>query len=200
NFIIRGGFGIFYDRTQGNLVFDQVGNPPNNILSTINLGRLQDVSANNVLLSPPALRALQPDAKLPRNYAFNLGIQYKLPFDAVLDLSYVGSLGRNLPTFRNINAVPYGAAYLPQNQDPTRNLATGIPGSNALPADLLAPFQGFNNNNIVYIEYLEKSNYNSMQASIKRRFSRGLLISGNYTWSRSEEHTSELQSRVDLVC
>src|SRR5207302_9401930 len=124
------------------LVFDQVQNPPNNISSTINLGRLQDVSPNNVLLSPPTLRALQPDAKLPKNYAFNLGIQYKLPFAAVLDLSYVGSQGRNLPTFRNINAVPYGAAYLPQNQDPTRNLTTGIPGSNALPADLLAPYQG----------------------------------------------------------
>ena len=199
NFILRGGVGIFYDRTQGNLVFDQVGNPPNNILSTINLGRLQDVSANNVLLSPPALRALQPDAKLPKNYAFNLGIQYKLPFDAVLDLSYVGAQSRNLPTFRNINAVPYGAAYLPQNQDPTRNLAAGIPGSNALPADLLAPFQGFNNNNIVYIEYIEKSNYNSMQTSIKRRFSRGLLISGNYTWSKALGAYSDDQTfaRID---
>ncbi len=199
NFILRGGFGIFYDRTQGNLVFDQVGNPPNNILSTINLGRLQDVSANNVLLSPPALRALQPDAKLPKNYAFNLGIQYKLPFDAVLDLSYVGGQSRNLPTFRNINAVPYGAAYLPQNQDPTRNLATGIPGSNALPADLLAPFQGFNNNNIVYIEYIEKSNYNSMQASINRRFSKGLLIRGNYTWSKALGAYSDDQTfaRID---
>jgi len=87
--------------------------------------------------------------------------------------------------FAIINAVPYGAAYFAQNQDPTRNLATGIPGSNALPADLLAPFQGFNNNNIVYIEYIEKSNYNSMQASINRRFSRGLLIRGNYTWSKA---------------
>ncbi len=199
NFIVRAGFGIFYDRTQGNLVFDQVQNPPNNISSTINLGRLQDVSANNVLLSPPTLRALQPDAKLPKNYAFNVGIQYKLPLDAVLDVSYVGSLGHNLPTFRNINAVPYGAAYLPQNQDPTRNLAAGIPGSNALPADLLAPYQGFSNNNIVYIEYLEKSNYNSMQASINRRFSRGLLIRGSYTWSKALGAYSDDQTfaRID---
>ena len=199
NLIVRGGFGIFYDRTQGNLVFDQVQNPPNNISSTINLGRLQDVSPNNVLRSPPTLRALQPNAKLPMNYAFSLGVQYKLPLDAILDVSYVGSLGRHLPQFRNINAVPYGAAYLPQNQDPTRNLAVGIPGSNALPADLLAPYQGFNNNNIVYIEYIEKSNYNSMQASINRRFSKGLLLQMSYTWSKALGTISDDQNfaRID---
>ena len=199
NFIVRGGFGMFYDRTQGNLVFDQVQNPPNNISSTINLGRLQDISPNNVLLSPPTLRALQPDAKLPKNYAFNLGIQYKLPLDAVLDISYVGSQGRHLPTFRNINAVPYGAAFLPQNQDPTRNLAVGIPGSNALPADLLAPYQGFNNNNIVFIDYVEKSNYNSMQSSINRRFSKGLLLRMSYTWSKALGAYSDDQTfaRID---
>jgi len=61
------------------------------------------------------------------NYAFNLGIQYKLPLDAVLDVSYVGAQSRHLPQFRNINAVPYGAAFLPQNQDPTRNLALEYP-------------------------------------------------------------------------
>jgi hypothetical protein len=199
NLIIRGGFGIFYDRTQGNLVFDQVQNPPNNVSNVLNLGRLQDLTPNNVLLSPPTLRALQPNAKLPMNYAFNLGIQYKLPFDAVLDVSYVGSLGRHLPQFRNINAVPYGAAFLAQNQDTTRNLAVGIPGSNALPADLLAPYQGFNNNNIVYIEYIEKSNYNSMQTSINRRFSRGLLLQMSYTWSKALGAYSDDQTfaRID---
>ena len=119
--------------------------------------------------------------------------------DAVLDVSYVGSRSRNLPQFRNINAVPYGAAYLPQNQDPTRNLAAGIPGSNALPADLLAPFQGFNNNNIVFIEYIEKSNYNAMQTSINRRFSRGLLLRMSYTWSKALGTISDDQNfaRID---
>ncbi len=199
DFILRGGIGVFYDRTQGNLIFDQVQNPPNNISSTINFGRLQDISPNNVLLSPPSLRALQPDAKLPMNYAFNLGIQYKLPLDAILDVSYVGSLGRHLPQFRNINAVPYGAAFLPQNQDPTRDLTAGIPGSNALPADFLAPYQGFNNNNIVFIEYIEKSNYNSMQTSINRRFSRGLLLRMSYTWSKALGTISDDQNfaRID---
>lgn len=198
NLILRGGFGIFYDRTQGNLVFDQVQNPPNNISSTLNLGRVQDISSNNVLLSPPSLRALQPDAKLPTNYAFNFGVQYKLPFDTILDVSYVGSLGRNLPQFRNINADPYGSAFLPQNQDPTRS-PSNTPGANALPADFLAPYQGFSNNSITYIEYVEKSNYNSMQVSANRRFSKGLLIGVNYTWSKALGAYSDDQSfaRID---
>jgi hypothetical protein len=184
-FILRGGFGIYYDRSQGNLIFDQVQNPPNNISATLNLGRIQDISPTAALFAPPALRALQLNARLPRTYSFNLGVQYKLPYNTVLDLSYVGTQGRNLPQFRNLNAVPYGAAYLPQNQDPTRNLTTGIPGSNALPADLIAPYRGYSNNNITYIEYIEKSNYHSMQASVNRRFRNGLRYSVSYTWSKA---------------
>jgi len=103
-----------------------------------------------------------------------------------------------LPQFRNINAVPYGAAFQPANQDPTRP-TTGIPGSNALPADLMAPYQGFSNNNIVLIEYVEKSNYNAMQTSINRRFSKGLLLQMSYTWSKALGAISDDQTfaRID---
>src|SRR5207249_11276776 len=60
-----------------------------------------------------------------------------------------------------------------------------------------------------------KANYNSFSAKLQRRFSKGLTYMFGYTWSksidygsairvhdtdRSEEHTSELQSRFDLVC
>jgi hypothetical protein len=63
----------------------------------------------------------------------------------------------------------------------------------------MAPYRGFNNNNIVYIEYIEKSKYDSMQTSINRRFSRGLLLQMNYTWSRALGAYSDDQTfaRID---
>jgi len=44
-----------------------------------------------------------------------------------------------------------------------------IPGSNALPAEPSSAriSAELYNNNIVFIDYAEKSNYNSMQSSIK---------------------------------
>jgi hypothetical protein len=52
-----------------------------------------------------------------------------------------------------------------------------------LPVDLLRPFQGFGQ--IQYIEPSTSSNYHSLQTSLNRRFSRGLLLGVNYTWSKA---------------
>ncbi len=43
--IVRGGFGIFYDRPQGNMVFDMISNAPGVLNSALTWGRLQDLTA-----------------------------------------------------------------------------------------------------------------------------------------------------------
>lgn len=181
--VVRGGFGIFYDRPQGNIVFDTVRNPPTTFQPTLNFGRLQDVDPRSTLLAPPNLEARDRIGKNPTVYSFNLGVQYKLPFDTVLDVSYVGSMGHHLLQARNLNASPYGTTFLAANQDPTRT-ASAIPGATALTRELLAPLQGFADN-IRYLEFAENSNYHSLQVSANRRFSHGLLLGGNYTWGKA---------------
>ena len=180
--IVRGGGGIFYDRPQGNTVFDLVQNPPAAVQPTLFYGRLQDIDPNNVLLAPPALVAFSHEGHVPTTYAFNLGVQYKLPLEAVLDVSYVGSVGNHLLQRRNINAPAYGAAYLPENQDSTL-APSSTPGANALPVDFLRPYQGFGN--ISLVEPVANSNYHSLQTAVNRRFKDGLLLGINYTWSKA---------------
>ena len=182
NIVIRGGGGMFYDRPQGNVVFDLVRNPPTTLEPTFNFGRLQDIGTGPLLLAPPALVAYDRQGKSPTTYAFNLGVQYKMPLESVLDVSYVGTLGVHLLQRRNINAPSYGAAYLSQNQDTTL-AANAIPGATALGVDFLRPFQGFGN--ISYIEPASSSNYHSLQTSVNRRFQKGLLLGVNYTWSKA---------------
>jgi hypothetical protein len=180
--VIRGGGGMFYDRPQGNTVFDLVQNPPTTLIPTFNYGRIQDIGSGQVLLAPPALVAFDLEGKVPVSYAFNLGVQYKLPLDAVLDVSYVGTRASNQIQRRNLNAPAYGAAYLAANQDPTLAAST-VPGATALPVNFLRPFPGFGN--ISYIEPAASSNYHSLQTSINRRFQKGLLLGVNYTWSKA---------------
>jgi hypothetical protein len=180
--VIRGGAGVFYDRPQGNTVFDLVQNPPTTTQATLFFGRMQDVGTGQALLAPPSLVAIDQEGKIPTTYAYNLGVQYKLPFEAVLDVSYVGTSGQHQLQRRSLNAPAYGAAYLAQNQDPTL-AASSTPGAQALTPDFLRPFQGFGQ--IQYIEPASSSNYHSLQTSLNRRFSRGLLMGVNYTWSKA---------------
>jgi len=184
--VVRGGGGMFYDRPQGNVVFDLVRNPPTSLEPTFFFGRMQDLNSGQILLGPPNLVAYDREGKSPTSYAFNLGVQYKLPLDSVLDVSYVGTVASHLLQRRNINAPNYGAAFLASNQDPTLApaLTNGqLNGGSALPLDFLRPYQGFGN--ISYIEPSSSSNYHSLQTSINRRFSKGLLLGVTYTWSKA---------------
>jgi hypothetical protein len=99
----------------------------------------------------------------------------------VLDISYVGTSAQHQLQRRNLNAPAYGAAFLAANQDPTL-AASATPGATALPVDFLRPYQGFGN--ISYIEPSVSSNYHSLQTSLQRRYTKGLLVGVNYTWSK----------------
>jgi hypothetical protein len=180
--IVRGGAGMFYDRAQGNTVFDLLRNPPVSVEPTFTYGRFQDVDPNNILLAPPALVAFDHEGMVPTTYAANLGFQIKLPLESALDISYVGTFSRHLLQRTNINAPAYGAAYLPQNQDPTAAAST-VPGGTALTVDFLRPYQGYGN--ISMISPAANSNYHSLQTSLNRRFKQGLLLGLSYTWSKA---------------
>ena len=92
-----------------------------------------DINPNNILLAPSSLLGLDYQGKVPTTYNYSLGIQYKLPWQFVLDTAYVGSLSRHQLDKVNINAIPYGTTFLPQNQDPTKaaNSPNAVLGSNA---------------------------------------------------------------------
>jgi hypothetical protein len=180
--IVRGGGGVFYDRFQGNETFDMITNPPTTFAPTIQFGRFQELgTASSALLSPFGLNAFLFEGDIPTVYNYNVGIQTKLPASFVLDVSYVGSQSRHLLQRVNLNAIPYGAAFSPANQDPT--VSSSLPGGASLPADFLRPYRGFGNINLH--EMTGEANYNALQTTLDRRFHRGLLFSVSYTLSKA---------------
>ncbi len=181
--VIRGGWGIFFDRPQGNMVFDMIANAPGVLVSTLQWGRLQDLASAGG--DPDPVLSMNPtafDFIPPKTYAWNVGVQQKLWRNFIFDLAYVGSENKDLLRQVQINAVPFGATFLPQNQDPTR-APSDVPGATALPSDLLRPYPGYGN--IRMWDYSGYSNYHALQTSLNRRFDNGFMFGVFYVWSKA---------------
>jgi len=181
--IVRGGYGIFYDRPQGNMVFDMISNAPGVLNSTLQFGQLQTLTAGGS--DPFPTLSLNPtayDFKPPRVEQWNVGIQRKLMKQVILDVAYVGSDSSDLLRQVQINAVPFGATLQPQNQDPTRVPSPRL-GSTALPNDFLRPYKGYGG--IRMWDYSGYANYHALQTSVTRRYDRGFMISGFWVWSKA---------------
>ena len=183
--VVRAGAGIYYDRFQGNRVFDSVRNPPENVEPVFNQGYAQNVNPNNVLLGPPSLFVADPTGKIPTVTNYQFSVQARLPYKLMLDVAYVGSISRHLQDNRNINYVPYGANYAPQNQDPQKLAAspTALFGNNSLTQPFLVPYYGYGN--ITVYESQATANYNSAQFSLNRRANDNLFFGVAYTYSKA---------------
>jgi hypothetical protein len=173
---IRGGVGRFVAmRTFSGSIFGYIINPPAISYPTSYYGNITDPSAVPGLLGPPSTNYGNPNAKLPYSYSWSLGIQRFVGFNSVLSVTYVGFVSSNGPYDFNRNEVPYGAEFLPQNQDPT----TGTP----LPDDYFRPYPGYSSINDS--EWGDNANYNSLQVTLNRRMSQGLSYGMAYTYSKA---------------
>jgi hypothetical protein len=183
--IVRSGFGMFYERIQGNDVYNMGPNPPFSL----------DPSANQVLLSNPSVNYLTgqtaatptfpanfttlaySDYKLPTAMEWSFGIQQQLLRTSVLSIAYVGSSNYHQPDVRNINTVPLN--------DPNRTAIAAGSYKNAN-GDRIYP--GFADVNMT--EASTGSNYNSLQIGYRVEATHGLTFQGSYTWSHQLDYVS----------
>jgi hypothetical protein len=180
--VIRGGFGLFFDRLNGNTVYNQVGNPPVGISTNVRNGNLQTLGQSGLVTqTPSSMTVFYYDSKLPSSLQWNIGTQMTLPWSSSLDVSYVGSHSYNiLGQNPDINAPDLGVAYLPQYQDPTLAAST-VPGAAALTTDLLRPYRGLGAITTTWGK--NWNGYDSIQMSLNRRFRDGIQATLNYTRS-----------------
>ena len=198
-YVIRGGGGWFYDRPDGNTVFSIPGNPPISTSADLRNGNLATVGTG---LSPqpvPILNVFQYNAKIPTSVQWQSELQMALPWSSAFTIAYVGNHGYNrLGAFQggstlNVNAVDFGAAYLAQNQDPTK-AASAIPGASALTTNLLRPYRGLGI--IAQQETSFWDTYHSLQFTLNRRYRNSFAFGVNYTRGLSFKGNTGLQLRL----
>ncbi len=210
--VLRGGVGMMHDRVEGNLIFNTVFNNPAVVQTAqIAAGNVTDLPSLGVSFGPfvqadKNIIGAARDGKVPTVYSFSFGVQHEIARGTTLDLAYVGTLSRHLITVRNINAIPYDYAFTAAAQDPANYAGGVVPAVEPnLPAiysaagfnysgayayghpsytnAALVPYKGYGQ--ITYLDWGGTSNYNSLQASLQRRFSKGLTVGAVYTWSKA---------------
>jgi hypothetical protein len=166
--VIRGGFGVFYERIEGNFIFSAVNNPPFIQQSTVYNGSVDNPAGATLQVFPATINnSHYLDMRVPRTLNWSLGVQQKLTKSAMLDVAYVGSSAANLSYQQDLNQLRVGT--LQAN-----------PGANA---NALRPYLGYAN---IY-EYMTGANfiYNSLQVQFKKQFQGGGLFNVAYTWSKA---------------
>jgi hypothetical protein len=114
----------------------------------------------------------------PMVQQYNMDVQQQLPAKVVLEVGYVGTRGTRLSESRALNR-----AYLASPTSPINGVTTNTVASANLQARV--PYQGFTPGGVTRIETYGFSNYNSMQATLKRQMSRGVYLQAAYTWSKA---------------
>ncbi|HTC93909.1 MAG TPA: carboxypeptidase regulatory-like domain-containing protein [Terriglobales bacterium] len=181
---IRGGFGIFYDKPEGNVIFGQTGVVP--FLSSVqfNNGSLSTFNGSNVLGQPPTIfgmSAVDPNFKNAYSMQYSFGIQHELPYGVLGEVSYVGNQGRHEVRQPNINV-------------PSLTVTDANP---TMSTNQLRPFLGYTD--ITQFRSDSNSNYNGLQFFATKRKG-NLLASVSYTWSKALGDTSGINDNPEPEC
>src|SRR6185369_608648 len=196
--VLRGGYGIYYDRFSARFANTQLLNYPYLALAVGLPGLLRTFAdpfipvpqpgafpLNPTIPSPLSPSApivgvpisglfVDPELSTPYVQQYNANIQWEVFKDHLLEVGYVGSKGTKLlqvvslnqPVYNraaNVFVAPFGTALSTQ-----KNVAGGIQ----------------------QVQSTSNSDYNSLQLSVTKRFSRGLQFLSAYTYGKSNDYYS----------
>ena len=189
--VIRGGYGIYYDVPALNF-FTANTSFKNGGAAGVNANPgganpVYTLSAKNIVFAPgaPIFGSSTPTPPfgvfaVGQNFLtaylqnFNLNIQRQLSQSTILQVGYVGSLGRKLPVILDLNQpiVTNGVAVRPY--------AAQYPNLGAINT----------------AESIANSEYNSLQASLRQRLWKGLSATLNYTYGHSIDDGSATRNTL----
>jgi hypothetical protein len=210
-FVIRGGFGYFYDKpglsaftntfiqaypftapafqTGAANYFASEAQPyatsiPGWAPRWVNISGQTGTSSNlNVDLMGPVYL-------VPTTYEWNLNTQYEFLPQWVLEVGYVGSRGiHQVPDFIPNGGFAFHQLNEAQLASPA-NPINGITTNTVANAALRVPYLGFSTGGLADDPTIGDSKFNSLQVTVRKQMSHGLEMQAAYTFSRSYTNTA----------
>jgi outer membrane receptor protein involved in Fe transport len=177
---VRAAWGLFYDALAGQGDFFQSGvlSPPFTPLVELNtptpitLANPLGALAGGPRLFPANLTIIGwgNDFQSPYAHHYNLTVQQQVGNNVGVEVGYVGSRGKHLPIFMEINPGVY------------------TPGQTARSTQRIMPAFSLLRPTFSVAE----SWYDALQSSVRMRPTRGLNFLASYTWSHAIDHVSGL--------
>src|SRR6187402_1579624 len=170
--VVRGGFGVFFDSDFTNLAINAAQSAPNAFSSTLTstapngLGNATSLigSIQPVLSATSSVTAVSSNFRSPYTYEYNLGVERKLPGDILVTATYVGNRGLKLYANQQYNYFsPVTGLRLNPNRGP-----------------------------IVARGNFADSQYHGLETLAEHRFSHGILVRATYTFSKLLDDGSEV--------
>jgi hypothetical protein len=194
---LRGGWGIFYNRLDGNQYYGLSGQAPiayNVGVSTLTLAQIAAQNTGAV----PAIGTLQGVTPIaPTVYPANVpwdtvqsasaDLQHTFGSNLVVDVGYTLQYVYNEHLTYDSNYIPIGAGW-PFNQanlDPTTTGNTSNNLNTNLERTVYPGYGAFTQN-----AFLGHSSYNALTSKVDKRFSHGLAFGAAYTYSKAMGTTS----------
>jgi hypothetical protein len=181
--VIRAGGGIFYDIHERDNYQSKIQyTPPIQTNPIINYTTVQTFFNSQGYLFPSDSNGTDPNRHIQETMNFSFNVQQYVGMGTVLDVAYVGALGRHLIEREDLNATPLGTNWMPQNLDPTN-------GNKALSSTFLRPYSGFGN--IWWYFNGGNSSYHSLQTTVRRQYKGRLSYGLVWTWSKAMDYADD---------
>ena len=176
--VVRGGYGIYYDSTALSLMTTAAQVNGRRILSytipggDVNapaFGQLLSANQSNFAATAPDINAFPSDYQVMYGHNATLQVEREVVKDLAVNVQYAFWGHRFAPYARDINV---GA--------PLRYLSDGRPVYGGTAGRPDPRFR-----RILLIETGSNSNYNALDVTLRKRFSRGLQLSATWSWSHA---------------
>ncbi len=147
----------------------------------IPLSHLSDGFPANSLVDPntPTLFSESSKLKAPFTQQWHMGVQYQLPDQMLLDISYAGSRGSHLYGMYNGNQAQPNELFCTTNGNTPENCPTAP----------RRPFPAVDGT-IDTLRANDYSNYSALQVHVEKRFSHGLQFGASYTYAHALDDAS----------